>query len=788
MLLAGALTLAVPVIGWQSVSQLDASLQKTRIDAQTLKVANARVALAEAADLQALLEASRATDRLNDVYAESASLALFEDGYDDDWQTLKSASMPLRSVEQIPATSRASFGTPATSSMRLAQRGNRLFIFMDVRDKHVVYHVPPQLRADAGEEERPDSLLQLVNGDALELYIQEPGSPAQHVLFRAIAPGPLTGLVASAAGHARLTGQRPRQRSRNDPEAGSASMSTLNDEPGQAMPDYRGVWVANQRGYQLELNLPLPAIGSSFGIAVIDVRETGETRDTWMGTLDPETMRRHRRSGKPLADAGRLFHTARIAAARLAPWVTPGVRARLFDRQGRLLADVNALYEKTGQLAELDPQRGSLFNALLFRSFSYFVSSDSAEDQSPITLRDALHLSVDSGPAATGAMSATSRYITADNDRVLGTLLPIGGAEPNGFLLLESNEDLASAYADNSLARLFSLLTLVSVLAGTVLLMYASWLSLRIRRLSTQARLAVADDGQVTGLPGSDAQDEIGDLSRNLSALLERSANYTQYLEALSSRLSHELRTPLSVVRTSIENMDRELLDNESLALLDRASGGADQLGAIIRALVESTRLEQTVQQAQMVEVDMQAWVTGALARYSQIHPEYQFLPAGSLQQLAAHSGSTLSDETALERTQLSGQEPGAHSQIMLRAAPELLLQAVDKLVDNAVEFSRFQLVSLVVSVQRVGDQQHVLIAVANHGAPIAENRLSQLFDPMYSERPETSEGNLHLGLGLYIVRMIAEAHGGRAVAMNIAPHVVIGMSLPLLPKASSVR
>lgn len=785
MLLAGALTLAVPFIGWQSVSQLDASLQKTRIDAQTLKVANARVALAEADDLQALLEASRATDRLNDVYAESASLALFEDGYDDDWQTLKSASMLLRSADQVPTTSQASVGTSATSRMRLARRGNRLFIYMDVRDDNVVYHVPPQLRADAGEEERPDRLLQLVNGDALELFIQEPNSPAQHVLFRAIAPGPLAGLVASAGGHSRLTVQRPRQRSRTGFEVGSTSMSAVNDEPGQAMPGYRGVWVANQTGYQLELNVPLPAIGSSFGIAVIDVREMGETRNTWMGTLDPETMRRHRRSGKPLADAGRLFHTAGIAAARLAPWVTPGVRARLFDRQGRLLADINALYEKTGQLAELDPQRGSLFNALLFRSFSYFVSSDSAEDQSPIALRDALHLSVDSGPAATGTMSATSRYITAENDRVLGTLLPIGGAEPNGFLLLESNEDLASAYADNSLARLFSLLTLVSVLAGAVLLMYASWLSLRIRQLSTQARLAVADDGQVTGLPGSDSRDEIGDLSRNLSALLERSANYTQYLQALSSRLSHELRTPLSVVRTSIENMDREQLDIESRTLLDRASGGADQLGAIIRALVESTRLEQTVQQAQMVEVDMQAWSTGALARYSQVHPECQFLLAGSLQQLAElaeHTDSKVFDETALQRTQLSGQEPDAHSHIMLRAAPELLLQAVDKLVDNAIEFSRVQLVSLVVSVQRVGEQQHVLIAVANRGAPIAENRLSQLFDPMYSERPETSEGNLHLGLGLYIVRMIAEAHGGRAVAMNIAPHVVIGMSLPLLP------
>jgi signal transduction histidine kinase len=114
---------------------------------------------------------------------------------------------------------------------------------------------------------------------------------------------------------------------------------------------------------------------------------------------------------------------------------------------------------------------------------------------------------------------------------------------------------------------------------------------------------------------------------------------------------------------------------------------------------------------------------------------------------------------------------------IIVDGAPELIAQMLDKLTANAVEFANGGAID--VSVTRADGT--VRLAVANDGPPLPEGMAGRLFESMVSVRPGGESGVPHLGLGLYIVRVIAEFHGGTAQAANKADGtgVVVTVVLP---------
>ena len=101
----------------------------------------------------------------------------------------------------------------------------------------------------------------------------------------------------------------------------------------------------------------------------------------------------------------------------------------------------------------------------------------------------------------------------------------------------------------------------------------------------------------------------------------------------------------------------------------------------------------------------------------------------------------------------------------------------LDKLVANAVEFADGGAIAVRLE-QADGDVQ---LSVSNDGPPLAAGMQSRLFDSMVSVRAAGDAGEPHLGLGLYIVRVIAEFHGGRAQAANKpdGSGVIVVVTLP---------
>ena len=101
---------------------------------------------------------------------------------------------------------------------------------------------------------------------------------------------------------------------------------------------------------------------------------------------------------------------------------------------------------------------------------------------------------------------------------------------------------------------------------------------------------------------------------------------------------------------------------------------------------------------------------------------------------------------------------------LTLTGAPDLFAQMLDKLAANAADFATAG-TPVSVSLQRVGND--AVLQFSNSGPPLPPEIADRLFDSMISVRKEASSDNPHLGLGLYIVRLIAAFHGGRASARN---------------------
>jgi signal transduction histidine kinase len=174
---------------------------------------------------------------------------------------------------------------------------------------------------------------------------------------------------------------------------------------------------------------------------------------------------------------------------------------------------------------------------------------------------------------------------------------------------------------------------------------------------------------------------------------------------------------------------------------LDRARHGSERLNGIFIAMGAATRVEEAISNAERSRFDLVPVVKSAADSYRIAFPERAF-----------------ATETPAEPVEIDG-------------APDLIVQMLDKLVDNAVDFSP----PGAAIVLRVGLEPHAaIVEVDNPGPALASDTRDRLFESLWQSRARAPGGHAdpdsrpHFGLGLYIVRLIAEFHGGDATASSL--------------------
>ena len=494
------------------------------------------------------------------------------------------------------------------------------------------------------------------------------------------------------------------------------------------LPPPTGVWQRREDapGYQIELVVPNAEAVLALGVGIYDHVGAGVGRpEARAGTLDA--------GGTVVAWPLLRYHSD--LSARLRPLLPPGTRAWLLHPDGWVVA------RGEGDIVETPPRTGGWVWALVYR---WFLASELAEpaarsDENFRLTGEEIEM------AAVGERAAAWRPASAEYQVIVSAATPTSSRY---VLLVDQPNAALGRLVEEGIGGLLTTTLLTFLVAGLALLGYATWLSLRVRRLADAADAAIRRPEQATAFPVSKAGDEIGGLSRSFAALLRELREHNAYLQTLADKLSHELHTPLAVVRSSLENLRQAPLSAEAEGYAERADEGVTRLAAILRAMSEASRLERSIDDSDRETFDLAAVLSGCVDGYRTVH-----------------GADRIAWRTDLVSAPLNG-------------APELIAQMLDKLVDNAVGFSEpGEPIQIELSGKPGGGYR---LSVINQGPPLPSGMAGRLFESMVSQRPDRSGS--HLGLGLYIVRLIVRYHGGQVRAQSLPDDrgVRVSVDLPI--------
>lgn len=274
------------------------------------------------------------------------------------------------------------------------------------------------------------------------------------------------------------------------------------------------------------------------------------------------------------------------------------------------------------------------------------------------------------------------------------------------------------------------------VIAGSALMSRA--IGRRLEAMSATALRVMNGDlsGRVAVRGGNDDFDRLG---RTLNAMLDRLEASLDAVRRVSDGVAHELRTPLSRLRADLSEL-ATAPPEAAATLIARAEGESDRLSRMFDGVLRISRIEARRHDSEMQTVELSAIVADAADYHA---PQ------------AEERGLAL--KACIEPS------------LVIRGDRDLLFQAVTNLIDNAVKFAAPS-GSIRVSLQAEGS--NAVLTVADSGAGLPDALLGKLGERFF--RAPSAGTTPGFGLGLALVRAVAELHGSQLTFANGDPGFVV--------------
>jgi two-component system, OmpR family, sensor kinase len=272
-----------------------------------------------------------------------------------------------------------------------------------------------------------------------------------------------------------------------------------------------------------------------------------------------------------------------------------------------------------------------------------------------------------------------------------------------------------------------------------VLTSAAGWLlagaALRpVERMRREAAAISASEPE-RRLPVPETGDELASLARTLNAMLERLQVSLGRERRFVDDASHELRTPLGILKAELDlALSRSRTLEEMEATLRRASAETNRLARLAQDLLVLSRTE---------------------GGHIPVHREDVVLR--DVLEEACRDQRERARSARIELVVRASEERA-------RLDPVRLRQAVVNLVDNSI---RHVPAGGTILVQAGTKGRGVDVSVEDSGPGFPPEFLPRAFEPFARGEPPTAETQ-GAGLGLAIVRAVAESHGGSATVENL--------------------
>jgi signal transduction histidine kinase len=226
-------------------------------------------------------------------------------------------------------------------------------------------------------------------------------------------------------------------------------------------------------------------------------------------------------------------------------------------------------------------------------------------------------------------------------------------------------------------------------------------------------------EGDLSVRVEEDGQDEVADLSNRFNGAAARVEELIRSHKSLLANASHELRSPLTRIRMGLELMG----DRPSPGAREEIARNIGELDQLIDEILLASRLD--AKEADMGTVEV-VDLTGLAA-----------------------------EECARVNAELDVAEDSSSADLTVRGVPRLLRRAIRNLLENAGRYGAGEITLELAT--RPGKAE---IRVSDRGPGVPATLRDRIFEPFY-RLPGASERNGGVGLGLALVKSIAERHGG---------------------------